>query len=291
MDSPTWLPERDRVVQIWKSEDRTGKKKVGRGKSLSDEKERFGIEDNKYEQDLTRREFSEQERHYILHGDSQTAKREQKIKLKQTSKPNNNSSSNRSNKTKTSTSSSLNPSLTLSSSTHPTPSPPPPQTLKDELAQAGWTSRTPTPPLNYPSPSPSPRIPLNLKERRNATIQPIRTNGIWQQGHSAVNSEKAGQEDGAKSQEQLFNNFAIGYDYDYGYGYGGSRSAPPFRTRGAASAMEMEEPKQTPGSGATTPTPCTPLFAWERGSAWEGRREGGRAVTMSARIGIGGMEG
>ncbi|CAO2654589.1 Nn.00g113220.m01.CDS01 [Neocucurbitaria sp. VM-36] len=298
MDSPTWLPERDRVVQIWKREGRTGKKKGGTVEDLGDDRECDDIEekrkqDNKYEQDLTRREFSAQERHYILHGDSQTAKRKEKIKLKQppkpileTSNPIPNPSINHSCKTQASTSSSLsslNPSLTLSSSTNPTPTPPPPPTLEHELNQAGWTSLTPTPtpPLSYSTPSP-PAVPLNLKERRNLTIQPIQTNYMRQQGDSG----EAEQEHEPKSQGEMFDGIGYEYEYEYGNGgyggYGGPRSAPPFRTRAT------DSPKGTPQSGATTP--CTPLLSHQRGSPWsrrgrEGRMQGVRAATMSARIG------
>ncbi|KAJ4368034.1 hypothetical protein N0V83_006389 [Neocucurbitaria cava] len=204
LDSPTWLPERDRVVRIARAEARS--ERAGR----SGDEQRKEVEEDI--RTLTRRTFSKEERYYVLCGDAQTRKHQQK--LRQTLQRNNSTNPSKPSKPRpsnarrprasrnqtdatASTSRSSNAhfnSISTTTSSQPTPPAPPPLNLREELS--GWQSRTPTPtPLRGTFPlstsasaaaSPFSHLPptQGLKKRRNlaAALAPIRMEGIRNDG-------------------------------------------------------------------------------------------------------------
>lgn len=172
LDSPTWLPDRDRIVQI-------AKMKLGKEANIlaSNERETIRIEKEKevkwkYEDELNRRSLSEKEWRYIRYGDERT--RKHKDSSIRSSRPRNPKKPNKhQGKDTASLSSSSGPSDTTAIQISPDPS----LNLQEELEQAGWSSRTPSPPSFSRTPSP----PTNLNQRRNRNLPPISTENIRKQ--------------------------------------------------------------------------------------------------------------
>lgn len=180
MESPLWVPDRDRIMQLARQESGI-KKRLGKRAKLM---ENFGELKDRVkaqwdaegidEAEITRRVLNKKEWHYIHHGDQKVVAQRTRQELAALAAGPRPTVTRERNRTiagsPSSSSSSSAPSCgsqTLSPFSHPT--------LEDELAQAGWHSTSPSPPYT-PSHTPSPAG--GLAQRRNIALDPIDTETI-----------------------------------------------------------------------------------------------------------------
>jgi hypothetical protein len=179
LESPSWAPDRDRVVYLARREFGIRRKLGSKAEFLdSMERERIGEqmerrvkkqwdEEGLDEGEITRRVLDDKEWRYIRHGDEKIAK----LRARQVSdalRPDPRPSPGR----PASITSSSSPS-----SSHRRSEPASPIahfTLEQELEQTEWSSRSPTPPLSDRSPT----TPSGLQHRRKISIEPISTGNI-----------------------------------------------------------------------------------------------------------------